>query len=257
MATIVAPPERAPLVGGLFSVLTFRGDEDRWQTGVTFPGQTCGLIPVTEGPGCPPDGYDPEFAFDREMPWGEIPEAFTVSGQFSCSPVGTSLPEAEDNAIADLQRHEEAAAEKVLWDTQLSTADALTAPIGITAVNADVALGLLEHHIAREYGSQGVIHAPRWLIPSLDVEVKGQRLVSKRLGTPVVAGGGYGDVGESDLLVASPALLGYRSSIEIVGDPVETFDRGTNLVQVLSQRTYLIGLDTCPPASVQIDLTTL
>lgn len=256
MNTVVAAPDRAPLLGGLFSVLSFRGDEDRWQTGVTFPGQTCGPVPVTEGPGCPPEGYDPAFAFDREMPWGEIPEAFTVSGQFACSPVGISLAEAEDNAIADLQRHEEAAAEKVLWDTQLSTATELSSPT-TAALNADVALGLLEHHIAREYGSQGVIHAPRWLIPSLDVEVKGQRIVSKRLGTPVVAGGGYGDVGESALLVASPALLGYRSSIEIVGDPVETFDRGTNLVQVLSQRTYLIGLDTCPPASVQIDLTTL
>lgn len=251
MSNIVASPDRSPIVGGLFSVLTFRGDGERWQTGVTFPGQTCGLLPVTEGPGCPPEGYDPDFQFDRVMEWGEIPEAFTVSGQFSCSPVGVTLQEAESNALEDLQRHEEATAEKVLWDTQLSTAEPLEAPSG--PVSVDVGLGVLEHHIAREYGSQGVIHAPRWLIPSLDVELRGQRLVTRRLGTPVVAGGGYGDVGESDLLVATPALLGFRSAAEIVGDPTETFDRGINLVQVLAQRTYLIGLDTCPPASVQLD----
>lgn len=251
--TIVASPERSPLAGGLFSALAFRGDEDRWQTGVTFLGQTCGLIPVTSGPGCPPDADEIEFDFDRPVPWGEIPEAFTVSGQFACSPVGLTLSEAEDYAVEDLQRHEESTAEKVLWDTVLADAETLPAPEG--PQSADAALGLLEHYIARTYGSQGVIHAPRWLIPSLDVEIKGQRLVTKRLGTPVVAGGGYGDVGESSLLVATPALLGYRSPIEIVGDPVETFDRGTNLVQVLAQRTYLIGLDTCPPASVLIDLT--
>lgn len=253
MATpsIVAPPERTPLIGGLFSVLSFGGDEDRWQMGITFPGQTCGLLPVTAGPGCE-EGIDPTN-FEREMGWGEELDTFTVSGMFECSPVGLTLAEAEDNSVADLQRHEEGTVEKQLWDQTLSAA---TAVEGVTGpLSADAALGVLEHYIAREYGSQGVIHAPRHLIPSLDVELKGQRLVSKRLGTPVVAGGGYGDVGESTTLVASPAMVGYRSAVEVVGDPTQTFDRGTNLVQVLSQRTYLIGFDTCPPASITVDLS--
>ena len=97
MATpaIVAAPERSPLQGGLFSHLTFRGDEDRWQTGVTFPGQSCGLLPVTLGPGCESDEDNPDDPsdemFERELPWGEADTPFIVNGTFSCSPVGITL----------------------------------------------------------------------------------------------------------------------------------------------------------------------
>lgn len=252
MTTIVAPPERTPLAGGLFSVLTFPDSNARWEMGVTFPGQTCGPVPVTAGPGCVEEIDEPSFSFDRNLDWQEIPEAFTVSGQFSCSPVGVSIAEAEQNAVADLQRHEEAAAEIWLWDQQLADATAVEGTTG--PLSADEALGVLEHHIAREYGSQGVIHAPRWLIPSLDVTLRGGRLVTKALGTPVVAGSGYGTPGESDLLVATPALLGYRSAVELVGDTLQSFDRAQNGLSVLAQRTYLIGYDTCPPVSITVDL---
>lgn len=253
MATIVAAPDRAPLAGGLFSALTFES-AGRWETGVTFPGQTCGLLLVTSGPGCVPEEDLPEFGFDRELPWGEIPETFTVSGQFSCSPVGTTVEEAEDHAVEDLQRHEEATVEEWLWVEKLSAAEALTSPAG--PVGPKVGLGALEHYAGRTYGGRGVIHAPRWMIPALDVETRGGRLVTKALGTPVVAGSGYGDPGEVSTIVVTPSILAYRSPVELVGDRSAQVNTRRNLLNVLAQRTYLIGLDTCPPASIQIDLTT-
>lgn len=258
MATLVAPPERTPLTGGLFSVLSFPENGTRWEMGVTYPGQTCGLLPVSAGPGCPPDDpdADPEgypIPADREQPWREETATFTVSGVYTCSPVGITLAEAEDNAVADLQRHEEATVEDRIWRTVLADADPVE---GVTApVSIDAAVGILEQYIGATYGVQGIIHAPRWLVPSMDVTLRGQRLTTENLGTPLVAGSGYGTTGTTTTLVATPAMVGYRSQAEVVGTPEETFDRGQNLLQVLAQRTYLIGFDTCPPASITVDLT--
>ena len=256
MPTIVAPPERTPLTGGLFSVLTFPATPGRWEMGVTFPGQTCGPLPVSAGPGCTPEGQDePDgwpIPMDRDQPWGEIPEAFTVSGTYTCAPVGVTPDEAADYAAADLQRHEEATAERVLWEQIAEDAEAAetTGPRSLRE-----AVGILEHIIGRDYGTQGVIHLPRWLAASVDTSQRGGRVVTEALGTPIVAGSGYGAPGEELSLYATPALVGYRSPVEIVGDPRDTFDRGTNTLQVLAQRTYLIGYDTCPPVSITVDLT--
>ena len=260
MATpaIVAAPERSPLQGGLFSHLTFRGDEDRWQTGVTFPGQSCGLLPVTLGPGCETDEDNPDDPsdemFEQEMPWGEADTPFIVNGTFTCSPVGITLEEAEANAVESLQLHEEASVERVVW-AGFEASDEVD-NLSDEPVDAETALGFLEQYIGRVYGAQGIIHVPRWLAPRLGLEFRGQRLVTENLRTPVVAGSAYGDIStEATTLYATPAMVAYRSPAEIVGDATESFDRRHNLVQVLAQRTYLLGFDTCPPASVQIDIT--
>lgn len=252
--TIVAPPERTSLTGGLFSVLTFPDSTARWEMGVTYPGQTCGTLAVSAGPGCTPDGQaEPDgwpIDLDREQPWGSADDTFTVSGSFVCNPVGTTLTEAEQFAVADLQRHEEATAEGELWARHLASA----APIGGAGpFKIKHAIGILEQYIGQTYGVQGVIHLPRWLAPSVGTAQRGGRLTTETLGTPIVAGSGYGIAGETVTIVATPAMIGYRTAAEVVGDLTDTFDRSTNQLQVLAQRTYLIGFDTCPPVSITVD----
>lgn len=253
--TIVAPPERTPLAGGLFSVLTFPDTNARWEMGVTYPGQTCGILPVAAGPGCTPEEQDEPDGWplnlDREQPWGSADDTFNVHGSFVCNPVGTTLAEAEQFAVADLQRHEEATVEDRLWAQHLSTAPAIE---GVTApVSLKAAVGILEQYIGRNYGVQGVIHLPRWLAPEVDTAQRGGRITTETLGTPIVAGSGYGTAGETVTIVATPAMVGYRTTAEVVGDLADTFDRSTNKLQVLAQRTYLIGFDTCPPVSITVD----
>src|SRR5699024_4695755 len=215
MPTIVAPPERTPLTGGLFSVLTFPATTARWEMGVSYPGQTCGPLPVAAGPGCTPAEEEPDgwpVPLDREQPWGEADDTFSVYGSYSCSPVGVSMAEAETFAVEDLQRHEETTVEQELWNRHLAAVDQLQAE----PVKLKVAVGILEQYIGQTYGVQGVIHAPRWLAPSLDTTQRGGRLVTETLETPIVAGSGYGIAGETAVLVASPAMIAYRSAAEVV-----------------------------------------
>lgn len=244
---IVTSPDRAPVAFGLFSVLDFR-NAGRWINGVTWPGTTCGPASVYEV-GCTDEAL-PVTRPDRELEWGTA-TALSVEGTFACAPFGTTFAEIEDRAIEDLQRHEEAAVEQHLW-AALAADEGATAVTGLNSTPKGV-LGALERHIALSYGAKGVIHIPRGLFPFFDgIEAKGNRLQTV-LGTPVVAGSGYGDA--DDLRVyATPTMLAYRGEAQVIGSPEQMFDRSRNLLTAVAQRDYLLGYDTCPIASATVTL---
>lgn len=246
---VVPAPDRAPASFGLFSLLDFRNN-GRWLPGVTWEGASCG----------PASAYD--FACttepteitrpDRPVQWGQA-DAISVEGTFTCTPVGVSLAEIEDRAVADLQLHEEAAVETHLWDLLAADTDA----VALTPLNGTpkAVLGALERHAALTYGYRGVIHLPRHLAPFFEglLEVRGGQLVTF-LGTPVSAGAGYGTEATADVYV-TPALLAYRGEAQVIGAPEQMFDHSHNTLTAIAQREYLLGIDTCPIATAPVTIT--
>lgn len=254
--TIIEGPTRTPVPFGLFSVLTFPTGNERWEMGATWEGVTCGLLNGLGPLDCQLDegddtGLPREYANTRG--WGEA-EAFGVYGSYQCAPVGYSFADAANMAGEDLTLHEEATVEDILWHGHYGQAG-LTTIESFGDFDLKTAFAEVEHRMAREYGSQGVIHVPRRLgllaLSDGVLEVKGQRL-STKLGTPVVAGSGYSETDSK--IVGVPPMVARRSEIIPLGDPTEMFDRGQNLVTTVAERSYLIGYDPCEPYAAGITL---
>lgn len=254
-AALVVGAPRIPLPFGLFSVFTPRGGSaDRWEAGGVFwETLSCDPVAGISMLDCDPAemvGLPKELGrLDRDN--GEA-NNFTVYGHHNCGPIGNTFEWAQSQANLHLELREEARVEQALWTGDLqntpnfSGANGYAAPASVgsfpnTADGLKRAIAALEQHIAETYGSQGVIHMSRTNASLLEPEVKGGRL-STPLGTPIVAGTGYGD----DRLVVTPQLFGYRSEIfNASGRPGDLLDRATNDMYAIAERTYLVGFDPC------------
>lgn len=266
MATMIAPAAlvvgaaRVPLQFGLFSVLPFRAEgSDRWLSGVQFESMTCAPAGGIGAIDCDPDvatiGLPKEFT--EGMGDGGDASPFVVYGHYTCSPIGNSFQHAQDMADSHLFTREESRVEQALWTGDLGNtpnfagANGYGAPTNLGTFAPRMALATLEGELATEYGSQGVIHMSRKTASLLGdaIETKGGRMVT-RLGTPVVAGAGYGD----DKMVASAALFAYRSEVFASSNrPGDLLDRGTNDLFAIAERSYLVGFDSCGLLEVTLD----
>lgn len=277
MATIapaapVVGATRIPVPYGLFSVAAFRGDGDRWESGVQWEALTPDAlewigqwqVPPTTTTGLPKD------LAKNIGPLGEA-SPFTVYGHFNCSPVGWSPAEAQEQATAQLLAYEETRAEQALWTGHLGNTPNLSVGAEDLApgasVGAAVALGMLEEFIADSYGSLGVIHMSKrgaGAVAALNmVEARGNRLTT-RLGTPVVAGSGYPNTGpdglepsenEKSWMRASPAIFGYRSEVFTSSNTAgDLLDRGLNNLYAIAERSYLLGFDPTGVGAVLVEL---
>lgn len=261
MSTI-APPSlvtgapRVPLPFGLFSVLVPRENSgDRWLTGVNWETLTCEPIGGIGAAQCDTDDILglPKDLDKMDADLGEA-SPFTVYGHHTCSPIGNSAEYAQEQANAHLATREEAEVERALWTGNLGNVPNFAGANGYPALavtstfalaDAWLAVAELEQTIAEKYGSQGVIHVSRRnafrLIKSGAIKVNGLRLQTA-LGTPVVAGTGYG----SEKIVVTPALFGYRSEVfNSSGREYDLLDRATNDMHAIAERTYLLGFDPC------------
>ncbi len=258
----IAPPSlvvgapRIPLPFGLFSVLAPReGSSDRWENGVKWETLTCEPLGRIGAPDCDPEDTVgmPKNLLPMDAENGEA-SPITVYGHHTCSPIGNTWERAQELAQLHLTSREEAAVEQALWYGDLENTPNFAGANGYPALavtddfvvaDAWLAVARLEQVIAEEYGSQGVMHMSREiafrLVKSGAVKVNGTRLQTA-LGTPVVAGTGYG----SEKIVVTPALFGYRSAIETSTDrPYDLLDRARNDLYAIAERTYLLGFDPC------------
>jgi hypothetical protein len=179
--------------------------------------------------------------------------AFVVFGLYRCLAVGTSYEEAQAWADASLASGEEARAEQALWTGDLGNIPNLTGANGydppVSAGTHDTAVAALaaaEDAMAREYLSQGVLHMSRRTVTLLgrSVERQGNRLFSRNLGTPIVAGTGYPDTPD---IVGTPPLFGYRSEVfNSSNRPGDLMDLQFNWMHAIAERSYLLGFDPCP-----------
>lgn len=254
---LVAAPARVALPYGLGSVLGWRTG-DRFETGAVWTSLPCQPALGRGGAACLDDVDDeiPGLPKDIESGLGpQVGEAdpFIVYGLYRCLATGTSPSEAQQWADLSLYQGEEARAEQALWFGDLGNTPNLTGangyPAPITAgghTTALDALAAVEDMMAREYLSQGVIHVSRRTAVLLGrhVERSGNRLFTRNLGTPVVAGTGYPD---EPSIVGTPPLFGYRSEVfNSSSRPGDLFDTQYNYMNAIAEREYLVGFDPCP-----------
>lgn len=257
---------RQPLPYGLFSVLVPRTSADpHWEIdGVMWETLTCEPVSGIGVYNCEvPDetiGLPKGFASAGDI--GEA-DTFHVYGSHSCTPVGHTPEYVQQRAQEHLLAREEAFAEQAIWtgdlyeDTDAQTGFAQGATQVSTGESIARSIAALEAWIARTYGSQGVIHMTREAallgIGAQVLTVVGNTLRTG-LGTPVVAGAGYPGTGpagqvpvaDTTYMYVTPGLLGYRSEVFSGASPVEAgFNRGTNDMNAVAERTYSIGWDPC------------
>lgn len=191
--TVVDGPPRLPLPFGLTSVVPLaEAVTERWENGVVWEPLSCDPAGVVVGDCDSPEG------FPKQFPAGGAgtgkASAFTVYGVYKCDPIGHTLEWAQERAREHLFVNEEKAAETRLWRKMAQDPSAVTLPGGTRSV----AVGQLEQWIAENYGSRGVIHASRNAATIIGrsslASGQGSQLTTK-LGTPIIAGGGYPGTG--------------------------------------------------------------
>lgn len=277
-STIEAPP-RVPLPFGLFSVVSFpTAVPERWENGVTWVATTCDPAGGIGAPDCVPANII-GMPKDLDPNLGAAGEAtpFTVYGHFSC--LGWTMEESQQKAVDHLLAREEQRVEQAFWTGDLGNVPNLqgagpdvpapTVLAGGTAMGPAQGLALLEDFVGANYGSQGVIHLTRGAaLQATALRVLEDRgtMLQTQIGTPVVAGGGYPGTGPSDTTpaanaagtswaYATPAVFGYRSEVFDQTANFGGFDRGTNTMTTVAERSYLLGFDPCGVAAVLLDLS--
>jgi hypothetical protein len=247
---VVEAPPVVPLPFGLFSVAELRlPTDEHWRLGVQWQSQACSTTKATTGP-C----IDPEVEPLTPDAYCSVSqfEPFTVYAYNDDAIPGHTLEQHRDNAVARLVATEQRTAEEqffaAVMGSGLTVTDLTGAPLG-------VALGFVEQNLATNYGGQGVIHMSRHLATILweYLEVQGGRLVTK-LGTPVIAGAGYGNnpvppVNEGHIVGTGPVVI-YRGDV----DTRETANNTSrNQVSYIAQRDYVVGWD-CFATAAKVNL---
>lgn len=250
---VVDGPNRQPLPYGLFSVLNFRPDVGHWYNGVLIDAATCEDVEAFGMANCDPDA-EPIEGLPRTTPQDPAPfddnsSSFTVYGWDNCPSLGVSEQRSVERAQAHLLGREQAKVEHILWTGELGNYPNFSGLNGMDVPNAlgnwekaVDALAAVEQGIAERYGSLGIIHMSRFtaLLVAGSLEFSGSKVTTK-LGTPVVAGGGYPNEGK---IVGTPAMFGYRGEVNVT-DPGPVYELRKNDRLILAERSYLIGMDPC------------
>ena len=209
---------------------------------------------------------------------------FTAYARFDCSTVGYTTEEFARIGTAALTQSESWQIENAIWtgladDTpvvypHLSASSIILDAEGYTlqlatsipvtgAVDVATGLGLVEQSLADCHNGVGVIHVPVKALPTLDAHglVRDRNGVLKTLNGNIVAvGAGYPGtsptgvdpgVGASWIYATGPMFL-YRSQIRVIPYR-ESLNRSNNTVEMLAERTYVVGWDCCQ-SGVLIDI---
>ena len=250
---LVPAPAGLPLAYGLFSVVApIENSALRWENGVrwkdpTAIGEVRRIEPWNDSGTV--DGLPKHF--DSRDDVAESFNPFTVYTSSVGTPVGASVEELQAQVEARLLAREEIAVETALWGGSDKIGSGVfwgamevkqTAP-GASDLSLVDALAVIDA-LASKWGVRPTIHVSRRaaavLMNERAVESQGARLVTK-LGSPVVAGTGYGD---QPYIVASGPLVLYRGPVlTSTNRPGDTMDRRQNHLYQVAERTYVAGMN--------------
>lgn len=206
--------------------------------------------------------------------------SFAIVAEFDCSAVGNA--QAEQTARDALGAAEPWQMERAFWTGQAGGQTVVfphlaanqniidpnqgnvviqTAATTVTGVSGDLlnpalALGLLEQGLADCYGGVGVIHMPEMALPTFDAWglVKQQGAVLRTAnGNKVAVGGGYRGTGpdgasraaNSSWIYITGNVFGFRSAPRIRATGAQAFDRSTNTIKMIAERTIVLGWECC------------
>lgn len=296
--TLVTAPNFEPRDYGLLSVVQPRYDEpdNHWRNGVIWQ-DICGLGGNTYDPFCLASGGGTTPASKADnIDWntyGATP--FTPFIELDCSPVGFTQDEMRARGADALTRVESYQVERAFWtgvaggDTGVvyphlaansATTDTSLLPVvnlqcaastvtGSTILDVTEGIGRLEAAFAALYpGGRGVVHVPLILAEALFmqhiVEIRGGVMYTGA-GNKVAVGAGYPGTGPDGSMLSNavwvymtPPVFAYRSS-QFSFRFVEMFDRETNTLKMIVERTYVLGYSCCAlsatPISVGGDIT--
>ena len=279
---IVNAPQFTQPPYGLWDAVQQPAAPDHWMAGVTFEERCaeaattydeCLVVTGTGSPPPPPAPKAPTFekAFRGAQP-------FTVFTEFDCSPVG--LTDAATVARDALARVEHDRVEAAFWtgtvggaqtalphlaaDTQIVDTDGIilqsAASICVTGVDVARGLGELEDCLGDCYGGLGIIHIPRFALPTfvaayLVIErdgglftMSGHRIVVSDA-YPGTSPAGVAPAAGTAWVYATGAMIGYRSDVRFF-TPRESFDRAENTMRMIAERTYLLASECCTQAAL-------
>lgn len=242
---VIEAPTRAPLPHGLFSVSApIDNPGFNWQNGVTWMDQACEVLPDVIVADCDsPSGLPKDFS--NGLSQGES-AAFTVYGEFTCSPLSHNVDQAQAEADRRLLTREEQA-------VTAQVAALLTGGGALAGTDVSGSLqgypemvAALEQHLASEYGSQGVLLLTLPVLYSLtsDALVRVGNGLQTLAGTPIVIER-TGAVSGFELGII-PAPVIYRSEVFTSSNrPGDLLDRYTNDLYAVAERSYVLGWVPC------------
>lgn len=272
----VAAPVPSSLPFGLFSVATMvPSDQDpHWQAGVQWESVACGPSGIYSDCSCNFPATTKTYVAGTPL---VVATPFTVYGSFSCSPIGRQ-DDAFDRARAHLYAGEERAVELAIATQTTHTSQALnsTTTVDITPVIAAVhtpvtvsqGVAMLESYIGAHASGQGVILANRREVTLmgrdhvlLDPKPSDSVLYTKLL-TPIGAMGGFDGktgpsataaaVGNAWLFALGGRPIVRRSDVLMVtGQLEDSLNRSNNNLNILAERTYVVGWD-CFTAAIEV-----
>jgi len=280
----VAPPLVTPESYTLLDYVQWVDSTDpHWRMGVMYP-VVCGDASTTYDI-CIVDENDdtpnPTKTETAARLW-RAATAFTVYTRIDCSPVGW-WDDAEANIREAIRRYEPKTVEATFWtgivagdadiafphlaaDSEVFVEDdqpagmvmlqpAASVPVTGT-VDVVEGLGVLEQQLADCYGAQGLIYVT---LPVFE-ELLNELLVFQRnnrwftgKGNMVVPGSGFPGTAPNgsaaptgtSWMYATGALMGYRGTPKQVASRTDSLDRSVNTLELIMERTYLLGWDCC------------
>ena len=282
---VSAPPFIPRDYGLLSAVSARYDEPDaHWRNGVIWQ-DICGAGSTTYDPFCLVSGSATTPATKSDnIDWttfGATP--FTVFAEVDCSPVGYSQEEQRARAIDALTRTETWQVERTFWTGRaggdgsiafphlahsvavtefqqgaispvIQLQCAASAVSGTTIMDVTEGFGYLESAFADCYQGKGLIHVPMALAEALFANhiVQPGTVLKTGAGNTVVIGAGYNGVSPTG--AAPPAnsvyvymtgpVFAYRSAPETFAFK-EMFNRSTNTLKTIVERTYVLGFSCC------------
>lgn len=273
---IVDPPVFTSLPFGLWDAVQKPQAPSHWQNGITWvercpEGDTTydECISVT-GTGAPPE---PPTKTDNVAQVFRGATPITIYARFDCSPVG--IGEAEQAAQEALSRVENTRLEESFWtgvvggqvaafphlaanaevDDDQSILLQSAASVCVTGTDVARGLGELEDCLADCESGHGIIHIPPEALPTFfawNLAIRRDNGLFTPAGHQIVVGTGYPGTGPdgsaapagSTWIYATGPMFGYRGGVRFT-TARESFDRAENTLQMLAERTYVLGWQCC------------